>query len=70
MTTLELEKLRIALPKNWKSTLATRTGFSDVYVWEVLNGKKNNLIIIDAAISLAKEEKAIREERQQQIDSL
>ena len=71
MNNIDLEKLKKALPTNYIDTLSERTGFSRSYVCQVINGKgRKNLNIIDAAILLAKEEKAIREERQMQINSL
>jgi hypothetical protein len=70
MNTIDLEKLKNALPTNYIDTLSERTEFSRSYVCQVINGERNNLEIIDAAIELAKEEKVIREERQKQIDNL
>ena len=70
MNNLDLEKLKSALPKNYIDTICERTRFSRAYVCQVINGERNNFEIIDAAILLAKEEKVIREERQQQINNL
>ena len=70
MTTAELEKLKAALPSNYIDTLSERTEFSRSYVCQVINGERKNFEIIDAAIELAKEEKAIREERILQINNL
>jgi hypothetical protein len=70
MTTNELEKLKSALPANYIDILSVRTEFSRSYVCQVINGERKNFEIIDAAIELAKEEKAIREERKMQIENL
>lgn len=70
MTLTELQKLKSALPTNYTDKLSIRTKKSRALVCQVINGKRNNLKIIDAAIQLAKEEKAIREERILEINSL
>ena len=70
MSTEQLQKLRESLPKKHLDILSKRTGFSTVYIWQVLNGERNNNVIIDAAIELAKEEKANLELRAQAIESL
>ncbi|MFZ4545863.1 MAG: hypothetical protein ACOYN4_00430 [Bacteroidales bacterium] len=70
MTTLELEKLKTALPVGYLDLLSVSTEFSRSYICQVLNGERNNVQIIDAAIELAKEEKAIREARSAEIANL
>ena len=67
---IDLEKLRNSLPKGWKSTLSKTTEFSEVYVWQVLNGERNNSIIIDAAIDLAQQWKKSEELRKTSITNL
>jgi hypothetical protein len=70
MTTTELEKLRLKLPTGYIEKLALTTGKSRGHISEVLNGKKNNLKIIDAAIELAEKEKTLCEQRKLKIESL
>ena len=53
----DLKKLRDLLPKDFAVQIETTTGFSPSTIYKVLNGKRNNNEIIDAAISLAKEQK-------------
>lgn len=66
----ELEKLKNSLPGNHLAELSKRTGFSQMYVWQVLNGSRNNNEIVDAAIALAKEEKRRCSKRQKEIANL
>jgi len=70
MTAQELEKLKSALPTGYIDTISVSTEFSRPYVCQVLNGERNNTQIIDAAIELAKKEKAIREARSAEIANL
>jgi hypothetical protein len=70
MTQIDLEKLKSSLPKNYIDTLSERTGFSRSYVCSVINGDRNSLTIIDAAIELAKEEKASNDLRIKAIANL
>ena len=70
MTTEELEKLRSKLPKNNLEALSKITGFSTVYIWQVLNGERKNDVIIDAAIQLAKEELEKINARKMAIENL
>jgi hypothetical protein len=70
MTQIDLEKLKNSLPKNYIDTLSERTGFSRSYVCSVINGDRNSLTIIDAAIELAKEEKASNDLRIKAIANL
>jgi len=70
MNAADLEKLKNSLPTGYIDLLAEKCDFSRSYVSQVINGERNNLKIIDAAIDLAKEEKIIREKRQKLINSL
>jgi len=70
MTTDELDKLRMALPTKYIDTLCERTQFSRSMVSQVMNGERRNFEIIDAAIELAKEEKAKSEQRKLEINIL
>ena len=71
MNAKDLKTLRNKLPKSWAATIASSTGKSKVYVWQVLNGKeRHNDEIIDAAIELAKENKDKEAKRLEQIKSL
>ena len=49
-----LVKLRNKLPKDYKEILSKETGYSESYIYHVVNGKRNNEEIIKAAIELAK----------------
>jgi len=49
-----LVKLRNKLPKDYKESLSKETGYSESYIYHVVTGKRNNEIIIKAAIELAK----------------
>lgn len=66
----ELQKLKLSLPKNHLDELSLRTGFSKTYIWQVLNGERNNVEIIDQAIVLAKEEKLKEEKRKEEVANL
>lgn len=70
MTTQDLEILRNRLPKKTLVALHEKTGKSKTYIWQVLNGKRNNDEIIDAAILLANEQKAKDEARKNEITNL
>lgn len=70
MSTEELLKLRNSLPKNYLAELHDRTGRSTTYIWQVLNEKGNNDIIIDAAIILAEETSRKLNERKAAIANL
>jgi len=71
MNAKDLKTLRNKLPKKWAATIASSTGKSRVYVWQVLNGKERyNEEIIDAAIELAKQNKEKQANRLEQIKNL
>lgn len=52
-TSLELEKLRQKLPKNWSTMLVEITGMANSTVRKTLYGLNNNDKIVEAAIELA-----------------
>lgn len=70
MTTTDLEKLRARLPKNNLDAISKETGFSTVYIWQVLNGERNNTTIIDAALQLANTESEKEQARKQAFANL
>lgn len=53
----ELKKLVKALPPKWSETISLKTGYSIIHVSSVLYGRRNNDIIIKAAIELAEQYK-------------
>lgn len=67
---MELIKLRKSLPFGSLTELSNRTKKSRSLISQVLNGQKNNNLIIDEAIKLAKEEKSKREIRSSEISNL
>ena len=66
----ELEKLRKSLSRGALTILSKRTQKSKALVTLVLKGMRNNDQIIDQAIILAKEEKAVKLKRTQDIFNL
>jgi hypothetical protein len=60
MEPYELEKLKKSLSRGALAILSKRTQKSKALITLVLKGKRNNDQIIDAAIILAKEEKATK----------
>jgi hypothetical protein len=70
MTQQELDKLRKSLPPNWLPTLVARTGYSRIMVSYVLNNRRDNISIIEAAVQLAEEYAAKKEAITQKIQAL
>lgn len=70
MTPEELEIIKNSLPVGYIDELVLRTGFCRGYISQVLNGKRNNLSIIDASITLGKEENDIKDARKNAIEKL
>jgi hypothetical protein len=66
----ELEKLKKSLSRGALTTLSKRTQKSKAFITLVLKGLRNNDFIIDEAIALAKEEKAIQMKRKNEISNL
>ena len=55
MSKLELEKLRSSLPYRYSAILSERTGLSRGTIKAVISGKRENNIVISAALTLAEE---------------
>lgn len=53
MTKEELKKLKDSLPINWAYILNKKLDFSVNYIRGVVNGRKNNIKILKAAVELA-----------------
>lgn len=53
----DLQELKPFLPKNYASTVATKTGLSIALVFGVISGVRFNKEIIEELISLAETEK-------------
>jgi hypothetical protein len=70
ITSTELEKLKSSLPNDHLTILNKRTGFSKTYIYQVLNGERSNIAIIDAAIDLAEETKRHNIKRINKIQNL
>lgn len=70
MTKKLLQKLKESLPAGYAQSLANVTGYSPDYCTNVLNGFRNNDIIIAAAVDLAEKTKAERRQLAAKIKSL
>lgn len=66
----ELEKLKKSLSRGALTILSKRTQKSKALITLVLKGLRKNDFIIDEAIALAKEQKAIHMKRKNEISNL
>ena len=66
----DLQKLKSSLSRGALSILSKRTKKSKALITLVFKGLRRNDLIIDEAIILAKEEKAVKIKRQQEIFNL
>jgi hypothetical protein len=69
MDTYTLKKLKDSLPPNSVKNLALRFKVSEDLIRKVLNGKRRNEPILDAAIALASTYKVLNEQRFETIHS-
>lgn len=67
---MELKNIVDALPKKGVSKIAKKTGLSHTMVSLVLNGKRENDTVIDAALDLIEEERKIRAERENRLKKI
>lgn len=70
MTKKELNKLRLALPKGSRAILAEKMGLSEGYINLVLNGYRNNEMVIIAAAEIVSEHKQKMKEATDFIQTL
>lgn len=66
----DLKKLRDSLPSNYAELLENKTEFSKSTIYSVMNGVRNNSVIIDAAIDLARDTKEKLESQKEAIENL
>lgn len=66
----ELKKLKNNLPVGGIKRIAEDLNISESGVSHILNGKRNNLRVIEKAIELAKENIAKRKELSEEINNL
>ena len=70
MTKKQLKALRKKLPVGYAGKIADLTGYKPNTVYKVLNGKRQNLMVIEAAIKLAEANKNAEIDVQQKINEL
>lgn len=70
ITSSDLKKLRDSLPSNYAELLEKKIGFSKSTIYSVMNGVRNNMEIIDAAIELARDTKEKLESQKKAIENL
>ncbi len=70
MTTDTFKKLKEKLPRGYAKTIANKLDISESTVRKVLNGQRNNLNVIEAAIELAKKALQRQNDMKKEIESL
>ena len=70
MTKKQLKVLRKKLPVGYARKIASLTKYKPNTIYKVLSGKRQNLIIIEAAIRLAEANKDAAIDAQQKLNEL
>lgn len=68
ITKQQRDQIRVYLPRNWRKKVAEICNCAEITVSNVLNGRSGNLIIAEAIISLAKEQKAMSEAKKAELE--
>lgn len=70
ISTDKLKAIRNYLPQGSNKIISEKTGLTPIYVSKVLNGVHQNIPVIEEALKLALEEKAIRDTFDSKLDTL
>ena len=66
----QVQKIKAKLPKAWSTTLSEKTGHCPDMVIKTINGKRDNDMIIKAALELIEETGKLEEAINLKIESL
>jgi len=66
----DLKKLRKKLPKDWVKRVHEKTGYKASHIYMVINKKRENQTIVDAAIEIAKEFQISQDAKRNLINNL